>query len=177
MTAVDDHAPRSGSPGIVLRDMGYMTTRATATETAPRTTDHRSHTPCGQAPCDPSRMHPQCPGNASPEDSASSKKTGLRRGFSTSSAEHRLVSILLPGMRLQLVEIDELECRHMGCLQDDRRRKTSLQRLFPALSAQAPSVAGLESGKPKQQVGGGQVIAARGREAKELFRHFAAHNV
>jgi hypothetical protein len=65
----------------------------------------------------------------------------------------------------------------MGRLEDDGRRDSRVERLVPALSHDAPAVAGLETREKPLGPGRREVVAARPRELEELLRHHGADDV
>ncbi len=80
-------------------------------------------------------------------------------------------------MGTEVVEADELECRHVRRLQHDWARGPALQGLGPPSRADAPLIARHESGET--ELGGRcrQVVAVRCLELEELSGHLAAHDV
>src|SRR6185437_1213966 len=80
----------------------------------------------------------------------------------------------IDGVALQVFERDDVEGRLMGRGKDDPRRIARLERLAPARSAQAPTVAWLEPGKPEVGLRRRQIVAARLGEFEELGSHLDA---
>jgi len=80
-------------------------------------------------------------------------------------------------MRLEIGERDELECPHMGGAQADARRAAGRQGFSPACRADAPVIAGLESGKSGFRHGCAEIVAACPAEIQECLRHPGAHRM
>ena len=70
-------------------------------------------------------------------------------------------------MPLEIRQIDMLQSLTMRRAENDARRGASLQSLLPAISAQAPAVAGLQAGKTEFRSRCRQVIAHAFREFEE----------
>ena len=80
-------------------------------------------------------------------------------------------------MALQVFEADEFERAVVGAFQDDRWGQIGLQSLPPAQGADAPAVAGLESGKAPLGLGCDEVIAHSQLELQKLGCHARADQV
>ena len=65
----------------------------------------------------------------------------------------------------------------MGAPQEDAGCHLLLVGLQPAGGAQAPAVAGLQTGEAEFRVGGGQVIAAKPRILQKVLGDFHAHRM
>src|ERR1700738_3141366 len=78
---------------------------------------------------------------------------------------------------LQHLEGDDLQGRLVGCRQPDLGCLAGLERLFPALRAEAPAVARLEAGEAEFGHRGREIVAGRARERQEVGIDFCAHSV
>src|SRR5689334_12566042 len=80
-------------------------------------------------------------------------------------------------MPFQIGQPDDLEGRLMGCRQHDARRGAGIERLLPAIRAQAPAIAALEPGEFVFRARGREVVAAGTGEREEFRRHLDADRV
>lgn len=70
-----------------------------------------------------------------------------------------------------------MQGRFGGRFEDDGAGVAGVEGFFPASRANAPAIAGLESGESVKRHRGAEVIAARLAEGEEFFVHFAADRV
>jgi hypothetical protein len=81
------------------------------------------------------------------------------------------------GMRLEIVERDELERGRMRSLEYGRRRGAGLERLLPACGDDAPTIARLQPREEPLRLRRGKVVPDRRRELEEFRRHDRADRV
>lgn len=80
-------------------------------------------------------------------------------------------------MRLEILEVDELQRGDVRGREPHARRDARIERLRPARDAQAPAVARFESGKFPLRRGRGKIVAALPRELQKFFSHLDANGV
>ena len=62
-------------------------------------------------------------------------------------------------MKFQVVEVDELQGRFMGGLQNDRRRATRVEGFLPTRGAETPLIPGAQPGKIELGTRGAEIVA------------------
>lgn len=80
-------------------------------------------------------------------------------------------------VRLQIFQVTKRETRFMRRRQHNLRSVPGIERFLPPRCAEAPFVAGLQTGKPKLKIGRRQVVAGRFRERQELGRQYNTNRV
>ena len=91
----------------------------------------------------------------------SSKGAVHRRG--------RHVGSRLDRVRLEVVQIDELQGRDVRRFENDRRGDARLEGLFPAGRTEAPAIARLQARESHGRLGSGKIVAGGFREFEELL--------
>src|SRR5262245_54976972 len=86
-------------------------------------------------------------------------------------------SLSLDSVLLQLLEGDDLQGHRVRGLEHDLRRAAGVERLLPALGAQAPAIARLQALEAELGHGRAEVVAARLGEGEELPRHHGTDRV
>lgn len=85
--------------------------------------------------------------------------------------------LVLYRVSLEIFQVAELECEHVGGREYHPRRDSSLECLLPPWGAQAPAVSGLETWEVPFRVRCGKVIPACRTEGQELIGDLGAHGV
>ena len=114
-------------------------------------------------------------------------RTATWRGMTIAKSDHTVEVggyIYFPRdtVRMDLLESTaktphDLECRLVGGGQHHRRGDARLQRLLPAVGAQAPAFARLQAREAVLRPRRAQVVAPRAAEGEEFYRHLGADDV
>ena len=81
------------------------------------------------------------------------------------------IDLLVQRVRLEILQVDEFERRHVRCRKNDRRSLTGFKRLLPPRRAKTPAVARLEARKAEFGLRCGKVVASFLGEPQELLGH------